>query len=133
LILLVAALCVSPSLSDETAASSDVTIDPRLEKFLDSVYEDKALLKKEKQIYAENKVSFEQFIFSIWSGAVKMDDTPDNSQALASLGGYLEKNRPPLSPDLLKHMEKFISVKSNNTFMRGMFLETVRGLIVSKK
>ena len=51
-----------------------------------------------------------------------------NSGALAQLGQYLEEQRPELSPKLLDQMAEFYSVKSNQTFMRGMFLESVRGL-----
>ena len=86
------------------------------------------MLWKKKSAYADQKVSFEQFILLIYSATIKIDETPDNSSALAQLGGYLEKHRPTLSPTLLKQMEKFVAVKSNQTFMREMFLNTVRGL-----
>lgn len=107
-------------------------LDPRLESFLSYAIKDKQTLESEKRVYAEHKVSFEQFIFALYSGGVKIDNTPDNSAVLAQLGGYLEKTRPSLSPELLKKMEGFYSIKSNQTFMRGMFLETIRGIISPK-
>jgi hypothetical protein len=82
-------------------------------------------------------VTFEVFIYAVYTGAVKIDDAPDNEEArrlgpnpgaLAQLGQYLEEQRPTLSAKLLDQMDEFYSVKSNQTFMRGMFLESVRGL-----
>lgn len=108
-------------------------IDPRLDGFLAFAIKDQQTLQSERQAYAAHKISFEQFIFSVYSGGVRIDSTPDNSHALAQLGGYLEKNRPSLSAELLKLMEEFYSVKSNQTFMRGMFLETIRGIVSTKK
>ncbi|MGH7217196.1 MAG: hypothetical protein ACREIG_08175 [Nitrospiraceae bacterium] len=108
-------------------------LDPRLDEFLVFAIKDKSTLNSERRVYATHKVSFEQFILSIYSGGVKLDDTPDNSNVLAQLGGYLEDKHPSLSPELLKQMEEFYAIKSNQTFMRGMFLETIRAIIVPKK
>ncbi len=130
LTVLFASLAISLSAEANQELSA---LDPRLDKFLVFAIKDKRTLVSERKVYAANKVSFEQFILSIYSGAVKLDDTPDNANALAQLGGYLEKNRPSLSPALLRRMEEFYAVKSNQTFMRGMFLETIRGIIAPKK
>jgi len=82
-------------------------------------------------------VTFEVFIYAVYTGAVKIDDAPDNEEArrarpqsgaLAQLGQYLEEQRPELSAKLLDQMAEFYSVKSNQTFIRGMFLESVRRL-----
>ncbi len=127
-------LFASLAISLSAAANQELSaLDPRLDKFLVFAIKDKRTLVSERKVYAANKVSFEQFILSIFSGAVKLDDTPDNANALAQLGGYLEKNRPSLSPVLLRRMEEFYAVKSNQTFMRRMFLETIRGIIAPKK
>ncbi len=109
--------------------AKEENVDPRLHGFLSSVIKDKAALRKEEAIYAKNNVNFEAFILVIYTGTTRIDDTPDNSSALAQLGGYLEKKRPPLSPKLLEAMEKFEADKKNQTFMRNMFLETVRGVV----
>jgi hypothetical protein len=108
-------------------------LDPRLDRFLVFAIKDKRTLESERKAYASHRISFEQFILSIYTGAVRLDDTADNANALAQLGGYLEKNRPSLSPVLLRRMEEFYAVKPNQTFMRGMFLETIRGIIAPKK
>ena len=113
------------------------TLDPRLGDFLEFVIKDPAVLKKEREDYASRGVTFEVFIYAVYTGAVKIDNTPDNEQArrlgpnagaLAQLGQYLEEQRPELSAKLLDQMAEFYSVKSNQTFMRGMFLESVRRL-----
>ncbi len=127
-------LFASLAVSLSTEANQELSaLDPRLDKFLVFAIKDKRTLESERKVYAAHKVSFEQFILSIYSGVVKLDDTPDNANALAQLGGYLEKNRPSLSPVLLRRMEEFYAVKPNQTFMRGMFLETIRGIVASKK
>jgi hypothetical protein len=97
-----------------------------------SAITDRDALEKEKTDYAAQGVSFEQFIYLIYSGSIKVDDTGDNAQALAQLGEYLEKHRPALSPKLMEQLDAFYVVKSNQTFMRGMFLETIRGLTTGK-
>lgn len=127
-LLLVVTLVGCLSGNNVAMAQPTSQLDPRLESFLAYAIKDKNALEKEKSAYADQKVSFEQFIFLIYSATIKIDETPDNSSALAQLGGYLEKHRPTLSPTLLKQMEKFVAVKSNQTFMREMFLNTVRGL-----
>jgi len=119
------------------AEKSAATLDPRLADFLEFVIKDPAVLKKEREDYASRGVTFEVFIYAVYTGAVKVDDAPDNEQArrlgpnagaLAQLGQYLEEQRPELSAKLLDQIAEFYSVKSNQTFMRGMFLESVRGL-----
>src|SRR6266576_2353271 len=119
------------------AEKSGATLDPRLADFLEFVIKDPAVLKTEKEDYASRGVTFEVFIYAVYTGAVKIDNAPDteearrlgpNPGALAQLGQYLEEQRPELSAKLLDEMVQFYSVKSNQTFMRGMFLESVRGL-----
>jgi hypothetical protein len=119
------------------AEKSAATLDPRLADFLEFVIKDPTVLKAEKEDYASRGVTFEVFIYAVYTGAVKIDAAPDNEQArrlgpnpgaLAQLGQYLEEQRPELSAKLLDQMAEFYSVKSNQTFMRGMFLESVRGL-----
>ena len=119
------------------AEKSATTLDPRLADFLAFVIKDPMVLKTEKEDYASRGVTFEVFIYAVYTGALKIDNAPDNEQArrlgpnpgaLAQLGQYLEEQRPELSAKLLDQMAEFYSVKSNQTFMRGMFLESVRGL-----
>ena len=119
------------------AEKSTATLDPRLADFLEFVIKDPAVLKKEREDYASRGVTFEVFIYAVYTGAMKIDDAPDNEQArrlgpnagaLAQLGQYLEEQRPELSAKLLDRMAEFYSVKSNQTFVRGMFLESVRRL-----
>lgn len=105
------------------------TLDPRLDGFLSYVIKDPAILQQEKDTYAKNQVSFEDLVFVVYSGKISLDNTPDNSQALAQLGEYIEKERPHISPELLARLEAFYSPKENKTFMRGMFLETIRGAV----
>src|SRR5882672_7463124 len=82
------------------AEKSAATLDPRLADFLEFVIKDPAVLKVEKKDYASRGVTFEVFIYAVYSGAVKIDDAPDNEQtrrlgpnagALAQLGQYLEE------------------------------------------
>lgn len=104
-------------------------LDPRLDAFLSRVIQDPATLRTEKATYAKNQVSFEDLVFVVYTAKIRLDDTPDNSQALAQLGEYIEKERPDISPGLLARLEKFYSPEENRTFMRGMFLETIRGAV----
>jgi len=103
--------------------------DPRLDAFLSRVINDPAALRTEKDTYAKKQVSFEDLVFVVYSAKIRLDDTPDNSQALAQLGEYIEKERPYISPGLLAKLEEFYSPEENRTFMRGMFLETIRGVV----
>jgi len=130
LVLLVALFGLIGCKSSEQAATNPTgTLDPRLGGFLEHIFkDDPAQLEKEKKDYASNGVTFEPFIFSVYSGMVKFDTTPDNSMAMSQLGEYLEKVRPTLDPKLLEQMESFYKVEANQTMMRGMFLTTVRGL-----
>jgi hypothetical protein len=115
--------------TDHVAKSPPGTLDPRLGGFLEQVFKDNpSQLEKEKHDYASLGVTFEPFIYSVYTGVVKFDTTPDNSMAMAQLGEYLEKARPELAPGLLEQMESFYRVEANQTTMRGMFLTTVRGL-----
>jgi hypothetical protein len=116
---------------EPSGRSAPASLDPRLSAFLAVVIKDPVALEKEKRDYAARNVSFEQFIYFVYTGAIKIDQTPDNAKALAELGEYLEKQRPSLSPQLTTQMEEFYSVETNQTFMRGMFLETIRGLTKS--
>jgi hypothetical protein len=130
-------ICLLDFGSSGHAEKSAPTLDPRLADFLEFVIKDPAVLKTEKEDYASRGVTFEAFIYAVYTGAVKIDDAPDNEEtrrvgpnagALAQLGQYLEEQRPELAAKLLDQMDAFYSVKSNQTFMRGMFLESVRGL-----
>ena len=115
--------------TDDVAKSSPGTLDPRLGGFLELIFKDNpSQLEREKRDYASRGVTFEPFIYMVYTGGVKFDTTPDNSMAMAQLGGYLEKVRPELAPELLERMESFYRVEANQTMMRGMFLTTVRGL-----
>jgi hypothetical protein len=114
--------------SDRPATTTSGSLDPRLGGFLETIFKDPEALAREKNDYATRGVTFEPFIYVIYTGTVRMDTTPDNSMALAQLGEYLEKIRPELAPELLAKMEEFYAVESNHTFMRGMFLTTVKGL-----
>ena len=114
--------------TDSGADPSGSAIDPRLAGFLEVAIKDPATLAKEKQDYATNKVSFEQFILAVFTRKVEFDTTPDNSLALSQLGEYLEKTRPKLAPSLEEEMVKFLADESHSTMMRQMFLESVRGL-----
>lgn len=132
------ALALALSCSAAIAAGGNGTpahvagLDPRLADFLPHVISDPAELKSEEEIYAKNHISFEQLILSAYTMQVKLDDTPDNSLALAQLGGYLEKNRPHLAPTLLPQLQQYFDRdKKHQTTLRGMFLTTVREL--SKK
>ena len=91
----------------------------------------------EKKDYASRGVTFEPFIYAVYTGAVKIDNAPDteqarrlgpNANALAQLGQFLEEMRPELSAELSDKMAEFYSVKSNQTFIRGMVLGSVRRL-----
>jgi len=119
------------------AESSAASLDPRLADFLAFVIKDPATLEGEKKDYASRGVSFEAFIYAVYTGVLKIDEAPDteearrlgpNARALAQMGQYLEEQRPELSAQLLDQMAEFYSVKSNQTFIRGMFLETIRRL-----
>jgi hypothetical protein len=119
------------------AERSAANLDPRLAGFLEFVIKDPATLEAEKKDYASRGATFEPFIYAVYTGAVKIDVTPDseearrlgpNVRALAQLGQYLEEKRPKLSAELLDKMAEFYSVKSNQTFIRGMVLESVRRL-----
>ena len=115
--------------SEPAAKYPPGTLDPRLGGFLEQIFKDDAAqLEQEKKDYAAKGVTLEPFIYSVYSGMVKFDTTPDNSMAMAQLGEYLEKARPTLDPKLLEMMESFYKVEANQTMMRGMFLTTVRGL-----
>lgn len=103
-------------------------LDPRLGAFLTHVIKDPETLRAEKATYAKLKVSFEDLVLAVYTRSVRLDDTPDNSQVLAQLGEYIEKQRPRVSRGLLTQLEKFFSTEENRTFMRGMFLETVRAV-----
>ena len=105
------------------------TLDPRLSGFLETVIKDPPTLAKEKEDYASQGITFEAFIYAVYTRMVEFDNTPDNSMALAQLGQYLEEKRPGVSPQLLDQMTGFYTAKENQTMMRGMFLETVRGLV----
>jgi len=74
-----------------------------LADFLEFVIKDPAVLKMEKEDYASRGVTFEVFIYAVYTGAMKIDDAPDNEQArrlgpnagaLAQLGQYFEEQRP---------------------------------------
>jgi len=92
--------CKSP---DQGATVPKGTLDPRLGGFLEQIFKnDPSQLEKEKHDYASRGVTLEPFIYSVFTGAVKVDTTPDNSMAMAQLGEYLEKVRPSLAPDLLE-------------------------------
>jgi len=124
LLAIVACRQTDPSgLSDSTTA-----LDPRLAGFLEVAIKDPATLAKEKQDYAARSISFEQFIFAVFSRMVEFDTTPDNSLALSQLGEYLEKTRPVLSPTLEAEMTRFLADESHRTMLRQMFLQTVQGL-----
>jgi len=119
--------------SDPAATGHPGTLDPRLGGFLEHIFkDDPAQLERENQDYASKGVTLEPFIYQVYTGGVKFDNTPDNSLAMSQLGEYLEKARPPLAPELLEQMESFYSVEANKTMMRGMFLTTVRGLTKGK-
>ena len=114
--------------TDSGGDPSAAAIDPRLAGFLEVAIKDPPTLAKEKQDYAARKVTFEQFIFAVFTRKVEFDNTPDNSLALAQLGEYIEKTRPKLDPSLEEEMVKFLADESHSTMMRQMFLQTVRGL-----
>src|SRR5439155_6158564 len=104
------------------AEKSAATLDPRLADFLEFVFKDPAVLKREKEDYASRGVTFEVFIYAVYTGAVKIDDAPDNEEArrlgtnpraLAQLGQYLEEQRHELTPKLLDQLAEFHRVKSN--------------------
>jgi len=131
LLLAVAVAGCKPSDNGPITSASPSTpsrLDPRLGYFLEYAIQDRETLEAQKRGFAADHTTFEQFIYSVYSGALKMDDTPDNAHALAKLGGYLENRRPPLAPALTTQMEAFHAADSTHSFMRGMFLETVRGL-----
>jgi hypothetical protein len=109
------------------------TLDSRLSGFLETAIKDPATLAQEKEDYASRGVTLEAFIYAVYTRAVEFDNTADNSMALAQLGQYLEEKRPGVSPQLLDQMIGFYTAKENQTMMRGMFLETVRGLVTGSK
>ena len=116
-----------------TQGAAPAGLDPRLGDFLQTAITDRATLDKEKRDYASYGISFEQFIYSVYTHSVAFDNTPDNSRALAQLGEHLEKKRPVLAPELAEEMETFYADSTHQTFIRGMFLTTVKGLTGTKK
>jgi hypothetical protein len=108
-------------------------IDSRLKDFLAHEIKDANTLEQQINMYSESKTSFEDFILVVYTGAMKFDSTPDNSLFLSKIGGFLEKSRPTLSANLQNELEQFYSKKSNQTMMRGMLLNTVKGLQISDK
>ena len=125
-------LVIAASLAFSFSAFADV-LDPRLSGFLEVVIKDPATLAHEKQDYASRGITFEAFIYAVYTRVVELDNTSDNSYALAQLGQYLEEKRPGVSPQLLDQMTGYYTAKENQTMMRGMFLETVRGLVTGAK
>lgn len=123
--------CKSTPSTPASAAPSG--LDLRLADFLRTAITDQATLEREKRDYASYRVSFEQFIYSVYTHSVAFDNTPDNSMALAQLGEYLEKKRPALAPELAEEMETFYADSTHQTVMRGMFLTTVKGMTGAKK
>lgn len=111
------------------AYSENEKVDPRLADFLAFVIKDQKALNAEKEVYAKNKITFEQFITVVFTGKIKLDNTPDNSHALAQLGGYLEKKRPFIAVKLLEPLETFNAKKENETVMRTMLLATIKGIV----
>lgn len=122
------ALALSIIFSNPAYSEGD-SVDPRLGGFLASVIKDPKALKAEQEAYAKRKVTFEEFIAVVFTAKVKFDNTPDNSQALSQIGGYIEKTRPFISKDLLTYLESFNAKKENETFMRGMLIATIKGVI----
>ena len=111
-----------------TGHAAPAKLDPRLGSFLEFVIQDPEVLESEQREYAENGVTFEAFVYAVYTRKVEFDETPDNAQALAQLGRFLEEQRPVLDPRLGEQMAEFLATEANRTFMRGMFLQTVRGL-----
>ena len=66
-------------------AESAATLDPRLGDFLEFVIKDPAVLEREKKDYASRGVTFEPFIYAVYTGAVKIDNAPDNDEARGSV------------------------------------------------
>lgn len=126
--LLISALLLALPTAAYCANLNEKPLDPRLDAFLSRVIEDPATLRAEKATYAKNGVSFEDLVFLVYSAKIRLDDSADNSMALAQLAEYIEKERPKVSLELLGKLEKFHSAKENQTFMRSMFLETIRGV-----
>jgi len=101
-------------------------VDSRLKSFLEYVIKNPNELNNVLNQYKGKPISFEYFIYQIFTGKVEFDTTPDNSMALGQLGLYLEENRPELSDDLLKELKNFN--ENNKTMMRGMLILTIEGL-----
>ncbi|XWN37885.1 MAG: hypothetical protein ROO71_02935 [Balneola sp.] len=119
--------------SSSIAQSTPDSLDNRLEKYLTNQIEDQEMLVRVKNLYAKEKLTFEEFIKAMFTHELEFDTTPDNSLALSKLGSYLERERPKISKDLVKELEKFLEQKDNHTMMRSMIILTIKGLSNSIK
>ncbi len=119
--------------SSSIAQSTPDSLDNRLEKYLTNQIEDQEMLERVKNLYAKEKLTFEEFIKAMFTRELEFDTTPDNSLALSKLGSYLERERPKISKDLVKELEKFLEQKDNQTMMRSMIILTIKGLSNSIK
>ncbi|MDF1821542.1 MAG: hypothetical protein P1U64_08215 [Alcanivoracaceae bacterium] len=105
-------------------------LDVRLEDFLDKQIESPKVLEQTKNVFEEGDMDFETFILVAFTGAAKMDGSPDNMAMLSKLGMYIENEKPRLRPGLLLRMQGFMRNPTNRTMMRGVFMETVRANIM---
>ena len=107
-------------------------LDPRLRDFLEWEIKDKDTLEQTSEVYRSGGVDSETFILGVFTGAAKMDGTPDNSLMLSRLGLYVERKNPHLRPGLLLRMQDFMANPQNHTMMRSMFISTVTDNVVSR-
>lgn len=107
-------------------------LDPRLAQFLDHTIDEPSTREQTKREFAAQGVSFEQLIESMFTRNVVLDNTPDNSHVLSQLGLFLEKERPELDPNLLARLEAFVATPQNQTMMRMMVLNTIKGVLSGK-
>ena len=123
------ALLLLASCTGQRESQEDFSdLDPRLGKFLAFTIKDEQTLSKTKAHLNNKSITFEIFIYLTF--AEKSQIAPNDHQSmLAQLGFYLENERPPLSRELLTQMERFMQSPENNTMMRGMLVNTVRGIV----
>lgn len=126
LILILLLLSCSQKILFQDSYQPKEGIDERLGNFLNFVIEDEDEFLKVKNQYNGQPISFEYFIYQLYTNKIKFDTTEVNSLALAQMGQYLEEKRPVISKDLYNELKKLNLDEKD--MMRGMFLMTLKAL-----
>lgn len=114
-----------------TAATAPA-LDRRLATFLEGQIDDKAQLQRTLEGLANAGLDLEGFVLAVFTGKVRMDGSPDNAVMLAHLADYLTRNRVPVDMILVLNMQNFVSVESNRTPARQLFLQRLEALAFSR-